>query len=343
MACVRVGIRHRLLGRDDRRLRPGLAAVGRRDEGGAGATRREVGRASRLEELEEVVEDARLGIDHDLVTDGLAVLPGIEDRPGARPGFAAVSGLGEPGRASERVSVEGRIRAVARGHEPVPHDVCDACMERIGGNGLLIVEEMGKLEDGAGALVGLDQVRVDPGTAAVARGDSRDTGVVVAAGRPAGAVGRQQTDGVRGPIRPDGDPGIRGPVVRCPGERVQDGPGSAPAEGQRALAPGLTTVGREPGDQALSPAVRPAVLLPHANNVFRIGRIDGNPGFNLSIEVIGTWLASDRTASIGAWAGDSDQVDRASCKGTTGSGHDGQDNQQYREGVRSPSHASGDS
>ncbi len=156
LARVRVGVIHRLLGRDDCRLRPGAAAVGRRDEGNAGAPRREVRRAGRLEQLEEVVEDARAGIDHDLVADGLAVLPGIEDRPGARPGLAAVSGLGEPGRAEERVSAQGRIRAVARGLEPVPHNVGRATMNWISGDGLLVVEELGELEDGAGSLVGLD-------------------------------------------------------------------------------------------------------------------------------------------------------------------------------------------
>ncbi len=187
LASVRISVIRRLLGRYDCRLRPGGAAVGRRDEGGAGAPRCEFGGAGRLKLLEEVVEDARLGIDHDLVTDGLAVLPGIEDRPGARPGLAAVSGLGEPGRAPERVSAEVRIRAVARGHEPVPHDVRGAGMNWVGGDGLLIIEEMGDLEDRAGPLVRLDQVRVDPGFAAVARGDGRDAGVVVAADR---AVGR---------------------------------------------------------------------------------------------------------------------------------------------------------
>ena len=113
-------------------------------------------------------------------------------------------------------------------------------MNWIGGDGLLVVEEVGELEDGAGSLVGLDQARVGPSFAAIARGDGCDAGVVVAADR---VVGCQQADGVRGPIRPDGDPGIRGSVVRCPGERVQDGIGRAHAEGQGGLAPGRPTIG----------------------------------------------------------------------------------------------------
>ena len=73
-------------------------------------------------------------IDHDHVADGLAVLPGIEDRAGACPGLAAVSGLGEPGRAAECVSAQGRIRTVARSLEAVPHDVGRARMDRICGD-----------------------------------------------------------------------------------------------------------------------------------------------------------------------------------------------------------------
>src|SRR5258707_3105768 len=165
---------HRLLVRDDRRLRPGVAAVRRRDEADAEAPRDEVGGAGRLELLEEVVEDTRLGIDHDLVADGLAVLPGIEDRPGARPGLAAVSGLGEPGRAAERVSAEGRIRAVARGLEPVPHNVGRATMDWIRSDGLPVVAGFGGLEDGAWSPVRPDQALVAPSFAAIARGDGRD-------------------------------------------------------------------------------------------------------------------------------------------------------------------------
>ena len=74
--------------------------------------------------------------------------PGIEDRPGARPGLAAVGSLGKPGRAAERVSIEGRIRAVARGLEPVPHDVSRTSMDWVRSDRLLVVEEVGDLEDG---------------------------------------------------------------------------------------------------------------------------------------------------------------------------------------------------
>ncbi len=235
--------------RDGCRPRPGVAAVGRRDDADAEAPRYEVGRAGRLDQLEEVVEDVRLGIDHDHVADGLAVLPGIEDRLGARPGLAAVGGLGEPGRAEECVSAEVRIRAVARGLEAVPHDVGRAGVDWICGDGLLVVEELGELEDGAGPLVGLDQVWVAPSFAAIGRGEGRDAGVVVAAADAGCGIGRQQADGVRDPIRlarparPDGDPGIRGPVVRRPGEGVQDRPGAkARAEGQVGAAPGLSTI-----------------------------------------------------------------------------------------------------
>jgi len=61
-----------------------------------------------------------LGLTTITFADGLAILPGIEDRTGACPGLAAISGPGEPGRAAECVSAQGRIRAVARGLEPVP-------------------------------------------------------------------------------------------------------------------------------------------------------------------------------------------------------------------------------
>ncbi len=101
-------------------------------------------------------------------------------------------------------------------------------MNWIRSDGLLVVEELGELEDRAGSLVGLDQALVAPGFAAIARGDGCDASVVVAANR---VVGCQQADGIRGPIRPDGDPGIRGSAVRRPGERVQDGIGGAHAEG----------------------------------------------------------------------------------------------------------------
>ena len=57
------------------------------------------------------------------------------------------------------------------------------------------------------------------------------------------AVGRQQADSIRGAIRPDGDPGVRGSVVRRPGERIQDGIGRARAERQGSLAPGRPTIG----------------------------------------------------------------------------------------------------
>src|SRR5258708_17656824 len=124
----------------------------------------------------------------------------MEDRAGARPGLAAVSGLGEPGRAADRVSAQGRIRAVARGLEPVPHNVGRATMNWIRSDGLLVVEEVGDLEDGARSLVGLDQALVAPGFAAIARGDGCDASVVVAADR---VVGCQQADGIRGPISPD--------------------------------------------------------------------------------------------------------------------------------------------
>jgi hypothetical protein len=95
-------VRRQLLVRNDRQPRPGSATVRRRDKADAGAKEKCVFGANRLEQLEEVVEDARPGIDYDQVADGLCVLPGIEDRPGARPGLTAVSGFGEPGRAASR-------------------------------------------------------------------------------------------------------------------------------------------------------------------------------------------------------------------------------------------------
>src|SRR6266480_719782 len=50
--------------------------------------------------------------------------------------------LGEPGRAAECVRAQGRIRAVARGLGPVPHDVGRASGGWICGDGLLVVEEV---------------------------------------------------------------------------------------------------------------------------------------------------------------------------------------------------------
>ncbi len=134
---------------------------------------------------------------------------------------------------------EGRVGAMARSLKPVPHDVCRAPVDRIGGDGLLVVEELGDLEDRAGALVGLDQALVAPRLAAIGRGDGGDAGVVIAADR---VVGCQQTDGVCGAVRANGDPAIRGPVIGRSGERIEDGIGRAYAERQGSLAPGRSTI-----------------------------------------------------------------------------------------------------
>src|SRR5712692_5531682 len=78
--------------------------------------------------------------------------------------------------------------------------------------------------------------------------------------------------------------------------------------------------------------VRPTVLLPDTDDVLRVGRIDGNRGLDFSVEVIGTRLASVRTTGVGTWAGDECERGTSVCKGTTESGHDGQDNQQCHPG-----------
>src|SRR5262245_45691930 len=125
-------------------------------------------------------------------------------------------------------------------------------MNWIRSDGLLIVEELGGLEDGTGSPVGLDQLLVAPSLTAIARGDGRNASVVVPADR---AVGCQQADCVRGSIRPDGNAWIRWPVVGRSGERVQDGIGRTYSEGQGGLAPGCPTIEREASNQSMRTAV----------------------------------------------------------------------------------------
>src|SRR5207245_5432156 len=114
------------------------------------------------------------------------------------------------------------VRAVARRLQPVPDGVGGASVYRVGGDRLLVVEELSELEDGAGALVGLDQERVAPGLATVGRGGGGDTGVVVPVGAGCGLAGRQRY-GVGGAVRAEGYDWARRTVVGQHGERTQRG------------------------------------------------------------------------------------------------------------------------
>ncbi len=73
------------------------------------------------------------------------------------------------------------IRTMARSYQPIPDDIGRASVDWVRRDRLLVVEEVRDLEDGAGPLVGLDQVLVSPRLAAVTRSSRRDAGVVVAA------------------------------------------------------------------------------------------------------------------------------------------------------------------
>src|SRR5438270_8607370 len=77
--------------------------------------------------------------------------------------------------------------------------------------------------------------------------------------------------------------------------------------------------------------VVPTILLPDTDDVLRVCWIDGNPGLDLGVNVIGTRLTSVRTTGVGVCAGDRCECERASiCQRSTDRGHNSHDNQQYR-------------
>src|SRR5712691_3050915 len=69
--------------------------------------------------------------------------------------------------------------------------------------------------------------------------------------------------------------------------------------------------------------IRPAVLLPDADEIAAVGRVGCHPRLNFSIHVVSARLTVVRTTGIGAWGGDKYNGD-CLCLANGGSGQDSQ-------------------
>ncbi len=313
LAGVGVGHKDRAKFGDDLRLCPGAAPVSRFHKGNIERLASGV-----QDQIEEVIERPVARVDHDLVTDRLGILLGVDDDLGSAPSPATVGGLREIRVSSEGTRVRVVVGAIGWRDQSVPNCIRGPSFDRIGGYRLLVGEELAAV-----ARIADDCLQVVPGLAAVSGCRRSDSVLIVAAVKGDG-------DCVGSAIRSERDPGIRRPLVIEPPCTL--------AERQRDLGPSAPTIHGDASNQAVRTTVRPAVLLPDTDNVRSIGRVDGDVGLNLSIHIIGTG-AADRTGSIEAWAGDSNKW-RDGRAGTnqaaTYSGHDCQDDQKYREGCYHP-------
>ena len=294
------------VGGDLDRRRPGAALVGGGDD-------REVRVGDRVgggvvvgdpgEEVEQPA-GARVGDDH--VADGLGVRHhgGVHEGAGHRPGAAVVVGDGEIGGAGE-------VRGGAGGDlvQAVPDLVGDAGVQRVGGDGVLVVAD--------GRIVVVDQRDgVLPGAPAVVGGGGGDAVAGV------GGV-EDQAAGVGGAVRAEAHPAVRGALV---GQAAR----GAVGERQRGLGE-VPAVRGGGGGQAAGPAVGPAVLLEDADDVARVTWVGRQIRFVLRGRVVGARaVAADRAGGVRVTG--RDQADRLSGgTGRRGAAGGAQDEQGRRE------------
>jgi len=181
---------------DDLRLRPGVAAVGRFHEGNI-----ELPAGGVQDQVEEVVERPRAGVDHDLVADRLRVLRGLDDVKGGAPALATVGGLREKCVSSKGLRVRVVIWLVGRCDECVPHGVRGPSFDRVGSCGVLVSAELASI-----GREGDECDEITPGLATVSRGGRSYRVLVVSAVEgDGGCVGRA--------IGPELHPGVGRPLV----------------------------------------------------------------------------------------------------------------------------------
>ena len=237
------------------RRRPGHTLVQRADhserrDGAAGSCG--------IEPREE--RDERAVRQHDeLIVDRLIGGAGIEDCPGCLPRRSTVARAREPGR------------AVALRREPIPHRVGEARVGRIGGHRLLVVEEVRPVAD--------QRDRSGPRDPSVGRAADQHR-----IGRARGERRAVERDGdlVRGAIGREGHPRIGRAGVVAAVDRVA---ACAARERRHSLRPRASAVERHAGQLPACAAVGPAILLPDADEIRRVARVDGNKRLHLGVDV----------------------------------------------------------
>src|SRR2546422_6285416 len=304
-ASVRIerALEELLRGADRLAVRPGSALVRRADERQTDVVLGAPVAVLERQELGKDVHQRPVREHRDLVTESLIVGPGVVNDPRRLPRVTAVGRAGEHSRPGEPavplvlpVPHEEPRHVPRRGVGSVPDRIHELGVGRVRGHRLLVVEE---------AWIGVT--------------DQRDglAPVVTAVGRLADQERRdevlgEQVDGqanlVGVAVRRERDPRVgRAIVVAAVG-------GSAPraaAEVRSPDPPGRAPILGEGRDQPVRPAVRPAVLLPHGDEVPRVGRVHVDPRLDLRVLIDGRARLGDSLAAGSEGASGRDHPERS--------------------------------
>src|SRR5437588_341264 len=96
------------------------------------------------------------------------------------------------------------------------------------------------------------------------------------------------------------------------------------------LGPGRPSIVRNTGDQPMGSAIRPAVLLEDADDVVRVSRVDGDPWFNLGVDIVGARPTDGTTGEGACWTRDLRDGRAGMDQDTPSRGQEGQGNYKYR-------------
>ena len=256
-------------------------------------------RVLEIQDLVEEVEEGAVGEHGDLVADGLVVPAWVVDDPRGLPALAAVRRTREHRRALEAEDELGMDDGADRNVQPIPDGVDEVGVEGVGRDRVLVVEELRVLVPDEGD-------RVAPGQPTV-RGFAHQHGVLAEAGR---AIRRRldvehEAEEVDVPVGRERDPGVSGPLEVPPVGRGAPGAERDLRDDDRG--PVEAAVETHAGHVAPRPAVRPAVLLPAADEVQRVGRVRLDPRLDLAVEEDRAGLPRDIVRGAGgerAQAGD---------------------------------------
>lgn len=218
-------------------------------------------------DLGKQIDQRAVGRNHDHVAERLIGGARIVDGTSRFPRRSSVDGAGE-------------IRRPARiaCHQPVPGRVHEGSAERIGGDGVLVVEEAGTIAD--------ECRRRTPAEAAIGRAHNQHG---VDRARFERAAGGGQAHRISRPIGRERQPGIR-----CAGVVAAVGEGAAAATRHRQgrTRPGLAAVEGSRAHESARRAVGPAILLPDADQIRRIRGIHSNVRLDLGVLEHGSGAAA---------------------------------------------------